>query len=845
MDFAASAAFIGSMQLISGICGALSALGSLVLIVSFVVYSSEQWRSADGSASVERKVKALIGGYLLQVCFLAVSDLLVGVSWVLSLFLSPDTSPDDTLCVVQAWLLALTPLISAAWTACLATELLMLAINIRKEVTGSFARRRYWFYHASWVLPLALGIPLIPGPSRPMFIGGMCWLDDGLAGEQPFVWLYIPKLAVMAYVVGVYLRVSGHVCAADAASATVDVADEDLSAQGSRRHPVSRCGWCAHRACLRVCCCYHCVFTSAGQRRSELSGRARNGCLACVRSSPCRLAGFHLYPAIYLACTVFPLLLRLNIGLRDNPKYPGHAQVVPGSLVGTFAGFLGPAQGILNCVVFIVGTTSVRRQVGALLRRTLGCVSCGASDACCAPPPPLAGLGVSAGRSHRSLGRAHATGARAHAGVPGHDAPAALGSPASLVLNAGADPRPLAPSPTAADGLLMDPGGGPAGGSPADPGRSGNGGGGMGSSVSSGGSGNGSRLGQWDSGDEEEEDDFALALLTARGMAPAAAAAAAAPARMRPVASQDELDARAMLRSYGLPASALRARSSRSLRQLLPGKSVQELAPRAARQPGSAAAGRQLEAGADATRGAGQGPGQRSSEFAGETLGATCASGVPILRAVSDDAPTSAAREAREAEARRVVSSLASRQPPRFPLPTQPETSGMLAAGVPAGGDETERGGDGATGQLALAQEQQLQQHPRTSADGPEAAARLPEQAGARAPLGPHTMAGPVPPRARRAPHPRALSTSVLRHPGFAAAMHTAQASPQRQEPATRDAAPSSAAVDFAEAVGDDYGEALDFSFVAQPSDGSSLGGSGADEPMVRRSSAGSDWEFG
>ncbi|KAA0173491.1 hypothetical protein FNF27_04986 [Cafeteria roenbergensis] len=590
MDFAASAAFIGSMQLISGICGALSALGSLVLIVSFVVYSSEQWRSADGSASVERKVKALIGGYLLQVCFLAVSDLLVGVSWVLSLFLSPDTSPDDTLCVVQAWLLALTPLISAAWTACLATELLMLAINIRKEVTGSFARRRYWFYHASWVLPLALGIPLIPGPSRPMFIGGMCWLDDGLAGEQPFVWLYIPKLAVMAYVVGVYLRVSGHVCAADAASATVDVADEDLSAQGSRRHPVSRCGWCAHRACLRVCCCYHCVFTSAGQRRSELSGRARNGCLACVRSSPCRLAGFHLYPAIYLACTVFPLLLRLNIGLRDNPKYPGHAQVVPGSLVGTFAGFLGPAQGILNCVVFIVGTTSVRRQVGALLRR--------------------------------------------------------------------ADPRPLAPSPTAADGLLMDPGGGPAGGSPADPGRSGNGGGGMGSSVSSGGSGNGSRLGQWDSGDEEEEDDFALALLTARGMAPAAAAAAAAPARMRPVASQDELDARAMLRSYGLPASALRARSSRSLRQLLPGKSVQELAPRAARQPGSAAAGRQLEAGADATRGAGQGPGQRK-------------------------------------------------------------------------------------------------------------------------------------------------------------------------------------------AVGDDYGEALDFSFVAQPSDGSSLGGSGADEPMVRRSSAGSDWEFG
>ncbi|KAA0157261.1 hypothetical protein FNF29_00613 [Cafeteria roenbergensis] len=533
MDFAASAAFIGSMQLISGICGALSALGSLVLIVSFVVYSSEQWRSADGSASVERKVKALIGGYLLQVCFLAVSDLLVGVSWVLSLFLSPDTSPDDTLCVVQAWLLALTPLISAAWTACLATELLMLAINIRKEVTGSFARRRYWFYHASWVLPLALGIPLIPGPSRPMFIGGMCWLDDGLAGEQPFVWLYIPKLAVMAYVVGVYLRVSGHVCAADAASATVDVADEDLSAQGSRRHPVSRCG------------------------------------------CPCRLAGFHLYPAIYLACTVFPLLLRLNIGLRDNPKYPGHAQVVPGSLVGTFAGFLGPAQGILNCVV---------------------------------------------------------------AG--------------------GADPRPLAPSPTAADGLLMDPGGGPAGGSPADPGRSGNGGGGMGSSVSSGGSGNGSRLGQWDSGDEEEEDDFALALLTARGMAPAAAAAAAAPARMRPVASQDELDARAMLRSYGLPASALRARSSRSLRQLLPGKSVQELAPRAARQPGSVAAGRQLEAGADATRGAGQGPGQRK-------------------------------------------------------------------------------------------------------------------------------------------------------------------------------------------AVGDDYGEALDFSFVAQPSDGSSLGGSGADEPMVRRSSAGSDWEFG
>ncbi|KAA0161922.1 hypothetical protein FNF31_03499 [Cafeteria roenbergensis] len=356
MDFAASAAFIGSMQLISGICGALSALGSLVLIVSFVVYSSEQWRSADGSASVERKVKALIGGYLLQVCFLAVSDLLVGVSWVLSLFLSPDTSPDDTLCVVQAWLLALTPLISAAWTACLATELLMLAINIRKEVTGSFARRRYWFYHASWVLPLALGIPLIPGPSRPMFIGGMCWLDDGLAGEQPFVWLYIPKLAVMAYVVGVYLRVSGHVCAADAASATVDVADEDLSAQGSRRHSVSRAG--------------------------------------------------------------------------------------------------------------------------------------------------------------------------------------------------GADPRPLAPSPTAADGLLMDPGGGPAGGSPADPGRSGNGGGGMGSSVSSGGSGNGSRLGQWDSGDEEEEDDFALALLTARGMAPAAAAAAVAPARMRPVASQDELDARAMLRSY-------------------------------------------------------------------------------------------------------------------------------------------------------------------------------------------------------------------------------------------------------------------------------------------------------
>jgi len=263
------------LRIMSGVCGALSILGSGLLILSFVAFSCNQWRSATAKSGIEDKARALIGGYLLQVCFLAVADLLVGCAWMLSLFLTDKTEPTDTLCVVQAWLVALTPLISAAWTACICHELLCFAVRIHKEVTGTFVRRRYAFYHLSWVLPAALVLPMLAGPSRPMFTGSMCWLDDGQTGLQPFYWLYVPKLVVMLFVLGVYARVSSHMCATDPAVEGGGAA----SSTGRSYQAVRRPGFC-HRMCLRACCCYHCCFSPSGAARTTLRGRHRSGCSA-------------------------------------------------------------------------------------------------------------------------------------------------------------------------------------------------------------------------------------------------------------------------------------------------------------------------------------------------------------------------------------------------------------------------------------------------------------------------------------------------------------------------------------------------------------------------------------
>jgi hypothetical protein len=307
----ASTSFPNIIRIMSGACGAMSIAGSLCLIVSFLAFSRNQWKSATASSSVDDKVRALLGGYLLTVAFLAVADTFVGTSWLLSLFLPEDSEGSDTLCKLQAWLLAVAPLMSACWTVCLGFELLSFTVNIHKEITGSFIRRRYYFYHISWIVPVLLAGPLAAGPSVPVFNGGMCWLDDGPTGIQPFLWLYVPKLVVMVFLVGVYVTVALRRCQLDA--------DEPPT----------------HRAKNRPCC-----------PRTSL-----------------RTVSFHLYPAIYLITTLFPLLMRLNIGLEHpNPSDPDYSRVSPGFLAIAVA-ILGPAQGFLNCVVFVLGTTSVRRQV--------------------------------------------------------------------------------------------------------------------------------------------------------------------------------------------------------------------------------------------------------------------------------------------------------------------------------------------------------------------------------------------------------------------------------------------------------------------------------------------------
>jgi len=623
-----------------------------------------------------------------------------------------------------------------------------------------------------------------------------------------------------------------------------------------------------------------------------------------MRSGACRLAGFHLYPAIYILCTVFPLFLRLNFGLVPDPQHKGHMRIDPDNPLAILVAVLGPAQGILNFGVFVVGTTSVRQQVLKLARRALCCSdearrdrgahgktpqrtrnrlprgsgpgvalsSAGGKASSSAPSNDLVIMAASEGMSdakHRLVDpRAHPAGARR----------ARYGSRVDDPIARHAADVPMTPDvPFGAPGEAVDHfdlGGGYPGGPHDDA--------------------------DDDDNDDmlDEEDDLAMALEDLKGVRRPAKAAArpSAASATSSGTTQDELDARAVLRSYGLPSSVLRDRSGRDVSQgprsslmddfglrpegaapVTQGLSRAERWAGADRWAGAAASATTLgggkpdgldglpswgglavpgEAGGDpsarrstahappprrhaATKsgpdgevvGAPKRPAARAG--AGAARGAAVAgapstaaapeAGIPIHRIRSDDLPSSATFAARAAEARRVVGSLGTRPSRHLQHLTGPSIGGRRAKGLP--------------GRSRLAPPPPTL--PRRPEGGPPAggsATGVIRADSATALPGASTV------------NPRSLSASVFHPPpGLGMQASSGASLAHGHEHSETDLQDDDDVEEqgntFTEAVGDDFGEGLDFSFVAQGGDGASRDGSAGGD-MYRRSSEGSDWEY-
>eukprot|EP01138_Halocafeteria_seosinensis_P013179 gb/GECG01013460.1/.p1 GENE.gb/GECG01013460.1/~~gb/GECG01013460.1/.p1 ORF type:complete len:429 (+),score=31.21 gb/GECG01013460.1/:1-1287(+) len=192
-------------QMAVAVSGCLCMVGSLVIIVSFYATSWGAWRVTNPkTASRREKVKALAEGFLLQLFWLSVANFFQGMFFVLSLAI-PRNFDIDAICTIQTIGRTYFPLAAAVWNLVLSIELCRFVFRHETDLSGSFERARYKWYHAiGWFSP----IPCVAALFIAMNImneGIWCWVGilsvNGISPlPQMVLWFVVMILNVCVVV---------------------------------------------------------------------------------------------------------------------------------------------------------------------------------------------------------------------------------------------------------------------------------------------------------------------------------------------------------------------------------------------------------------------------------------------------------------------------------------------------------------------------------------------------------------------------------------------------------------------------------------------------------------------
>eukprot|EP01138_Halocafeteria_seosinensis_P008236 gb/GECG01008417.1/.p1 GENE.gb/GECG01008417.1/~~gb/GECG01008417.1/.p1 ORF type:complete len:413 (+),score=28.52 gb/GECG01008417.1/:1-1239(+) len=204
-------------KIVVTVVGCLSVVGATTIIGAFSATSWNTWK-ASSTSPMEKKIRALIQGYFLQLFWLSVCNAMSGLSYTLSAGIPP-VGDMNKVCEVQGvgrgtseqgclrvsysmewnYPAAYFPLASAFWNLILALELHRFMISHTRDLEGTFARTRYKWYHLLGWVPPAIVVGGIYGTRGVVNEGIWCWINsprDLHAFPQLAIWVIIIVLYV-------------------------------------------------------------------------------------------------------------------------------------------------------------------------------------------------------------------------------------------------------------------------------------------------------------------------------------------------------------------------------------------------------------------------------------------------------------------------------------------------------------------------------------------------------------------------------------------------------------------------------------------------------------------------
>eukprot|EP01138_Halocafeteria_seosinensis_P016442 gb/GECG01016773.1/.p1 GENE.gb/GECG01016773.1/~~gb/GECG01016773.1/.p1 ORF type:complete len:405 (+),score=40.36 gb/GECG01016773.1/:1-1215(+) len=286
-------------QTIATVVGFASVLGATVIIGAYITTSWGSWR-IRGQATAVKKIKAILEGYMLQLFWLSVADWLSGLTYGISRFaIADDFQTVDTICRVQTVGIAFFPVASLFWTTFLAMELHRFIVYPHWDLKGNFSRKRYYWYHV-----VAWGVPLvmvlIVAPIMGSNNAGIwCWFREPAGGLHATFYV-IYLTSALLWLFIVALYV--------------------------------HMGWRVRK--------------EVKQQGRTPSDHIRNMLLALL-----------LYPLVFLVIFIFQLLNRIGVGTTGKNR----AFASQGVAYATAA--TAPAQGFLNCIVYLSTNRKVRKLI--------------------------------------------------------------------------------------------------------------------------------------------------------------------------------------------------------------------------------------------------------------------------------------------------------------------------------------------------------------------------------------------------------------------------------------------------------------------------------------------------
>eukprot|EP01138_Halocafeteria_seosinensis_P012172 gb/GECG01012440.1/.p1 GENE.gb/GECG01012440.1/~~gb/GECG01012440.1/.p1 ORF type:complete len:401 (+),score=22.95 gb/GECG01012440.1/:1-1203(+) len=168
-------------QIVVAVSGIWAMVGALALVTSY--FATTRWKSWAPDAtntSMREKVRALAQGFLLQLTWLSISNFLEGLFFALSLGIPRDFSINTT-CIVQSIGRTYFPISTACWNLVLAFELhhVMRSLeSIRRfnhNLDGSFLWHRFLYYHIIGWGPAAAITILLYAKFGKLNEGIWCW----------------------------------------------------------------------------------------------------------------------------------------------------------------------------------------------------------------------------------------------------------------------------------------------------------------------------------------------------------------------------------------------------------------------------------------------------------------------------------------------------------------------------------------------------------------------------------------------------------------------------------------------------------------------------------------------